>query len=194
MENERGALLLQEHSYLNKEIHRRRCVRFVAFLPTRFRIGPEERIPINPVNTVSRPAVRLESLNRCVSLAFSFSSRHVFSFSTLQRIAVVIAMKIYTEMGVDHQAEFIQWDPFHQHQNLSNVQLTNGFSNQTEPVMVLGTSKLEDSVGIHIFYIAVVLTQMIAYASYSVNFFLYSFSGITFRTSLRQILRKFRKG
>ena len=106
----------------------------------------------------------------------------------------VIAMKIYTEMGIDRPTEYIQLDSFHQQKNLSNVQMTSDSSNQTEPVMVLGTNKLEDSVGVHIFYIAVVLTQMIAYASYSVNFFLYSFSGITFRTSLRQILRKFRKG
>lgn len=45
----------------------------------------------------------------------------------------------------------------------------------------------------HLLYMAVCLTQWIAYASYSINFFLYSFSGIAFRTSLRQLVKKFRK-
>ncbi|CAF1572724.1 unnamed protein product [Adineta ricciae] len=39
-------------------------------------------------------------------------------------------------------------------------------------------------------YKAVSITQMIQYASYSINFFLYSFSGITFRTSLKQVIQK----
>lgn len=45
----------------------------------------------------------------------------------------------------------------------------------------------------HVMYMAVYLTNWIAYASYSINFFLYSFSGIAFRTSLRQLVYKCRK-
>ena len=54
-------------------------------------------------------------------------------------------------------------------------------------------STTSDQLMIHLLYTAVLFTQLIAYASYSMNFFLYSFSGITFRASLRQLIRRFRK-
>lgn len=49
---------------------------------------------------------------------------------------------------------------------------------------------ITDDVGIHLMYTIVLLTQYISYASYSINFFLYSFSGMTFRTNLKQWTRK----
>lgn len=51
----------------------------------------------------------------------------------------------------------------------------------------------DDQILIHLLYLAVLITQLISYASYSINFFLYSYSGMTFRSNLRQCLRKFRK-
>ena len=85
----------------------------------------------------------------------------------------VIASKIYTKMN-----EPVAVDSLDQQRIDSR--------NHTEPA----GQQLEDSLGIHLLYTAVILTQLLAYASYSVNFFLYSFSGIAFRTSLRQVLRK----
>lgn len=49
---------------------------------------------------------------------------------------------------------------------------------------------IEDPFVLHILYLAVFFTQLIAYASYSINFFLYSFSGIAFRTTLQQLFSK----
>ncbi|CAF0794586.1 unnamed protein product [Adineta ricciae] len=54
-------------------------------------------------------------------------------------------------------------------------------------------STTSDQLIIHLLYTAVLFAQLIAYASYSINFFLYSFSGINFRASLRQLIRRFRK-
>jgi len=49
---------------------------------------------------------------------------------------------------------------------------------------------IDDPLVLHILYLAVFFTQLIAYASYSINFFLYSFSGIAFRTTLQQLFSK----
>ncbi|UJR25001.1 hypothetical protein I4U23_006362 [Adineta vaga] len=50
-----------------------------------------------------------------------------------------------------------------------------------------------DQLAIHVLYTAILFTQLLAYASYSINFFLYSFSGIAFRTNLRQLMKKIRR-
>jgi hypothetical protein len=43
------------------------------------------------------------------------------------------------------------------------------------------------------FYIIVIVTQHIAYASYSINFFLYSFCGMKFRRELIRYMSKKRR-
>lgn len=87
----------------------------------------------------------------------------------------VIAMKIYTILDAPTSSDH--------HMSLTNETLTLF----EDPPMV------ENALTPHLLYMAVCLTQWIAYASYSINFFLYSFSGIAFRTSLRQLVKKFRK-
>lgn len=45
----------------------------------------------------------------------------------------------------------------------------------------------------HKFYIVVIITQHIAYLSYSINFFLYSFCGMKFRKELMKYLSRYGK-
>lgn len=72
----------------------------------------------------------------------------------------------------------------------STIHINNEFHNQTKHSH---EHVIEDQLAIHILYLAVLITQFISYASYSINFFLYSFSGIAFRKSLRQLIYKFRR-
>jgi len=44
-----------------------------------------------------------------------------------------------------------------------------------------------------IFYIILIISQHIAYLSYSINFFLYSFCGMKFRGELRKAISRYRK-
>ena len=44
-----------------------------------------------------------------------------------------------------------------------------------------------------LFYIIIIITQHLAYASYSINFFLYSFCGIKFRSELIRCMSKRRR-
>ena len=114
----------------------------------------------------------------------------------------VIAMKIY--IGADSQVygEHVELDHFQQAKNLTSNQIkkfvyiqTN--ENQTMMESVHSTSydvdMIDDNIIIHLFYIAIQITQWISYASYSINFFLYSFSGITLRSTLRQFWNKLRR-
>jgi hypothetical protein len=87
----------------------------------------------------------------------------------------VIALKIYTSIDSPISTEHIKPE-----------EIFNETSTENLPI-------LEDRLTPHLLYIAVCLTQWIAYASYSLNFFLYSFSGIAFRTSLRQLINKLRR-
>jgi hypothetical protein len=101
----------------------------------------------------------------------------------------VIALKIYTSINTPDTAllnENTKYDYYHQINNGSST-------NETIISLLVHEHVLEDQITIHLFYMAVSLTQLIAYASYSINFFLYSFSGIAFRTSLRQLINKFRE-
>jgi hypothetical protein len=51
----------------------------------------------------------------------------------------------------------------------------------------------DDQLAIHFVFLALLFAQWISYASYSINFFLYCFSGVVFRTGLRQWIQKLRK-
>jgi len=94
----------------------------------------------------------------------------------------VIALKIYINIDTPILNEPIKFDHYQQINNVSFINETIS-SLQHEHI-------LEDQITIHLFYTAVLLTQFISYVSYSINFFLYSFSGINFRTSLKQLMNK----
>jgi hypothetical protein len=112
----------------------------------------------------------------------------------------VVAMKIYAGMELQVFNEHVELDNFKQTKNLTNNQLKNFVFIQTnnnnntiiknEYVTSHDIDFVDDQILIHLLYIAVLLTQLISYASYSMNFFLYSYSGITFRTSFRQFFIK----
>ena len=72
----------------------------------------------------------------------------------------------------------------------SNNQTTHQPVNAADLLVLAQAKGIVDDVGIHLMYIVVLLTQYISYASYSINFFLYSFSGVSFRTNLKQWARK----
>ncbi len=91
----------------------------------------------------------------------------------------VIALKIYTSIDTPTSNEHIN--------NVSFITENSNISLSQNGHII------EDQITIHLIYMAVLLTQLIAYASYSINFFLYSFSGIAFRTSLRQLIKKFQR-
>jgi hypothetical protein len=113
----------------------------------------------------------------------------------------VIIVKIYTGMELQVYSEHAELDHFKQSKNLTNNQLKNFVfippNNNTimknEYISSNDMDIVDDQILIHLLYIAVLLTQLISYASYSINFFLYSYSGITFRTNLRQFINKLRK-
>ena len=110
----------------------------------------------------------------------------------------VIAMKIYTEMEFPVFNEHAELDHFQRSTNLTSNQLkhfvfiqTNNHSpSENEHVTFQEMGTIDDNIVIHLFYIAIQITQWISYASYSINFFLYSFSGISFRTGLREFWKK----
>ena len=112
----------------------------------------------------------------------------------------VIILKIYTSIDSQVYNEHSVLENFQQTTNLTKNQLKNFVFIQTEknlptgngPVPSHDTEIVDDQIVIHLFYIIILLTQLISYASYSVNFFLYSFSGVAFRTSLRQWFNKLR--
>jgi hypothetical protein len=94
-----------------------------------------------------------------------------------------IGLKIYVAKNpilVNNLSEI----PHHSYENskqhnqtLSNViSVTNDLINQNEMMNKLKSLKL--------FYIIIIITQHISYASYSINFFLYSFCGMKFRREL----------
>jgi len=74
-----------------------------------------------------------------------------------------------------------------------NNETSNRINNDTISTSVQHGPILDDGITIHLLYMAVTLTQLIAYSSYSINFFLYSFSGIHFRASLTKLINKFRR-
>jgi len=82
------------------------------------------------------------------------------------------------------------------HQNSSTLINNSDFtyisiksSNQID----LSYTNNNDEKWMEFFYIIVVITQHIAYASYSINFFLYSFCGMKFRRELIRCMSKKRR-
>ncbi|CAF1564707.1 unnamed protein product [Rotaria magnacalcarata] len=112
----------------------------------------------------------------------------------------VIALKIYTGFDLQVYNEHAELDQFRQRKNLTSTQMKNFvFVQEKSNKMVenklvsdYDMDIIDDPITIHLFYIVTLITQLISYASYSINFFLYSFSGVAFRTSLRQIFNKLR--
>lgn len=110
----------------------------------------------------------------------------------------VIALKFYTGINSPVNIEQVELEKFRQIKNLTNTEenkfvfIQENADKVVETTHTLNhdTSVIDDQITIHLFYIAILLTQLISYASYSINFFLYSFSGVAFRTSLRQIFNK----
>ncbi|CAF3102940.1 unnamed protein product, partial [Rotaria sp. Silwood2] len=78
-----------------------------------------------------------------------------------------------------------------------NFVSNNEIHNQTNNKTILSSFQhdgiIEDQITIHVFYMAILLTQSIADVSYSVNFFLYSFSGIAFRINLKRSINTFQR-
>jgi hypothetical protein len=102
----------------------------------------------------------------------------------------VIALKIYT----DPEVIPISSEPLHPIINVTSpFEHSKQINSEPNLSSIDHSLYLEDSIFPHLSYIAVFITQSIAYASYSINFFLYSFCGIAFRTSLRQLIHKFRR-
>ncbi|CAF4549334.1 unnamed protein product, partial [Rotaria socialis] len=112
----------------------------------------------------------------------------------------IIALKIYTGFDFQVYNEHAELDKFRQAKNLTSTQLQNFVfvqeknNKMVENKLVLdyGMDIIDDPITVHLFYTAILFTQLISYASYSINFFLYSFSGVAFRTRLKQIFNKLR--
>jgi hypothetical protein len=113
----------------------------------------------------------------------------------------LIATKIYSVVHSHGHGEHIELDSSQQTVDLTNNQLRKyGFSQTNNGTMPEKTHSLSndteisvDNISIHVFYMAVFFTQLISYASYSINFFLYSYSGVAFRTSFKQFFSKLRR-
>jgi hypothetical protein len=113
----------------------------------------------------------------------------------------VIALKMYTTINDKVHSNHAELDQFKHTNNLTNDQIKHFVFIERNNKTIAKNAHLsnddmeevDDHILIHIIYIAVLFTQLISYASYSINFFLYSFSGVSFRTSLRQSLRTLNK-
>ncbi|UJR23833.1 hypothetical protein I4U23_026809 [Adineta vaga] len=115
----------------------------------------------------------------------------------------VLILKIYTTIESHIYSQHNVLDHFQQTANLTSNQLKKFVfieTNNNNTMLYKNSSSVYDgdvvndeAVLIHLLYISVFFTQLIAYASYAINFFLYSFSGVAFRTGLRQFIKKLRE-
>ncbi|CAM4910549.1 unnamed protein product [Rotaria socialis] len=114
----------------------------------------------------------------------------------------VIALKIYTSVDASVFNDHNDIDLYLTTKKLTTCEVINYVSrneinNLTKNDTILSLFQhdriMRDPFAIHLFYVAILLTQSMAYASYSIIFFLYSFSGIAFRKSLRQFINTFTK-
>ncbi len=149
-----------------------------------YRLSGKSSSPSNDTEVVTSISTRTSQSIRVTRMLVLVST--CFLILNAPAHLCVIALKIYTSINTPTSIEHI---------NQTNIVITNSNRTNNETLTSLLHSELilEDQITIHLFYMAVLLTQLIAYASYSINFFLYSFSGIAFRTSLRQLLEKFRR-
>ncbi|CAF0955765.1 unnamed protein product [Rotaria sordida] len=110
----------------------------------------------------------------------------------------IIALKIYTIIDLPVYDENTELDKLKQITNLTNNQMKNFVfiqnknytTSENKHLLTYDTNMPDDQIIVHILYLAVLLTQLISYASYSINFFLYSFIGGAFRTRMRQLFNK----
>ncbi|CAF0827032.1 unnamed protein product [Adineta ricciae] len=112
----------------------------------------------------------------------------------------LIVVKIHSTIDGQIFSQHAALDHFQEKANLTTNQLKNlvfiEIKNHTisdiyHPLSDNGEI-VDDQILIHLLFIAVFFTQLFSYTSYSINFFLYSYSGMAFRTGLRQFLNKLR--
>ena len=115
----------------------------------------------------------------------------------------VIALKIYTTpstsahltLNGSNSTSIMTNTTMKYSSNLTSTSIDDyaSLSPEMNELTLLTNHSIEDDKHIHLLFTAVLSTQFLSYLSYSINFFLYSLSGITFRTSLRQLMRKLGK-
>jgi hypothetical protein len=113
----------------------------------------------------------------------------------------LIITKAYSGIHSSGHSEHTEPDSSPQTANLTNNQLGKSVFNQTNngtmPEKTNSSSNdagiSGDNITIHLLYMTVLFTHLISYASYSINFFLYSYSGVAFRTSFKQFFSKLRR-
>ncbi|CAF3889885.1 unnamed protein product [Rotaria sordida] len=149
---------------------------------------------VSTMSTRTNQSIRVSRMLILVSTCFLILNAPAHLF--------VIALKIYTSIDVPVFNEHIKTDLYQSTRNITISEIVNFVSNneihnQTNNTTILSPFQhegiIEDQITIHLFYMAILLTQLIAYASYSMNFFLYSFCGIAFRTSFKQLINPFRR-
>ncbi|CAF1094122.1 unnamed protein product [Rotaria sp. Silwood1] len=111
----------------------------------------------------------------------------------------VIALKIYTGIDSPIYNKHSELDKFQQATNLTSHEMKNivfiqtkGYTTTENKYLLANDTNIVDDhqMIVPLFYTVILLTQLISYASYSINFFLYSFSGVVFRTRVRQFFNK----
>ncbi|CAF3457353.1 unnamed protein product [Rotaria sp. Silwood1] len=111
----------------------------------------------------------------------------------------VIALKIYTGIDSPIYNKHSELDKFQQATNLTSHEMKNivfiqtkGYTKTENKYLLANDTNIVDDhqMIVPLFYTVILLTQLISYASYSINFFLYSFSGVVFRTRVRQFFNK----
>ena len=109
----------------------------------------------------------------------------------------LIVIKIHTSINTPVHSNHLELEYFQQTKNLTKQQLQQfvyiDTSDQRVQLTDGDSNSSGDQIMVHLLYIAILFAQLISYASYSMNFFLYSLSGMAFRTSLRQLLAKIRR-
>lgn len=103
----------------------------------------------------------------------------------------IIATKLYTNIDTPVILEPLVF--LSSNNRTIDPMVTDLYSSQSNTTQLLSwihSQAIDDGIGIHLLYITILITQYISYASYSINFFLYSLSGLSFRTNLKQWTRK----
>ncbi|CAF1114053.1 unnamed protein product [Adineta steineri] len=131
------------------------------------------------VSTRASQSIRVTRMLVLVSTCFLILNAPAHLFAIATKIYTVIIERILTEQ-------------LNQNKDLKTELSIHSNATNTSSLLQYGTTH-EDKLAIHILYMGVTLTHFVSYASYSINFFLYSFSGIAFRTSLGQLINKLRR-
>lgn len=102
----------------------------------------------------------------------------------------VISLKLYTirQSNIMNNTSRSARINFLNNSNLTNIEYSNLFSS----IPIHNQSEANFKV-YQIFYIILIICQHIAYLSYSINFFLYSFCGMKFRGELVKFISRCRK-